>query len=94
MNWSCPSPVWLKQIENGQLCAVRSFTNGHIAYRDFYKVFIPAQNSMSDRKVVHMVVVKGQKTFTSFNYRSGMVNSNTVNSKFHSIRSFCELFHV
>ena len=25
-------------------------------------------------------------------YRSGMVNSNTVNSKFHLIRSFCEIF--
>ena len=33
-------------------------------------------------------------------YRSGMVNSNTVNSKFHLIRSYCEYlarilsFHV
>ena len=26
------------------------------------------------------------------NYRSGTVNSNTVNSKFHLIRSFCEIF--
>ena len=25
-------------------------------------------------------------------YRSGMVNSNTVNSKFHLIRSNCEIF--
>ena len=25
-------------------------------------------------------------------YRSGMVNSNTVNSKFHLIRSICEIF--
>ena len=25
-------------------------------------------------------------------YRSGTVNSNTVNSKFHLIRSFCEIF--
>ena len=25
-------------------------------------------------------------------YRSGTVNSNTVNSKFHLIRSFCEMF--
>ena len=32
---------------------------------------------------------------TSWNlshYRSGTVNSNTVNSKFHLIRSFCEIF--
>ena len=25
-------------------------------------------------------------------YRSGMVNSNTVNSKFHLVRSYCEIF--
>ena len=25
-------------------------------------------------------------------YRSGMLNSNTVNSKFHLIQSFCEIF--
>ena len=25
-------------------------------------------------------------------YRSGTVNSNMVNSKFHLIRSFCEIF--
>ena len=28
----------------------------------------------------------------SFYYRSGTVNSNTVNSKFHLIRSYCEIF--
>ena len=28
------------------------------------------------------------------NYRSGMFNSNTVNSKFHLIRSFCEIFEI
>ena len=28
----------------------------------------------------------------SANYRSGTVNSNTVNSKFHLIRSFFEIF--
>ena len=27
-----------------------------------------------------------------FCYRLGMVNSNMVNSKFHLIRSFCEIF--
>ena len=27
-----------------------------------------------------------------FHYRSGTVNSNTVNSKFHLIRSYCEKF--
>ena len=27
-----------------------------------------------------------------FRYRSGTVNSNTVNSKFHLIRSYCEIF--
>ena len=29
---------------------------------------------------------------TEIDYRSGTVNSNTVNSKFHLIRSFCEIF--
>ena len=39
-------------------------------------------------------------TFNWNNYRSGTVNSNTVNSKFHFIRSFFEIlarflsFHV
>ena len=28
----------------------------------------------------------------STNYRQGTVNSNTVNSKFHLIRSYCEIF--
>ena len=28
----------------------------------------------------------------TYKYRSGTVNSNTVNSKFHLIRSFCEIF--
>ena len=28
----------------------------------------------------------------TLNYRSGTVNSNTVNSKFHLIRSYCEIF--
>ena len=27
-----------------------------------------------------------------YNYRSGTVNPNTVNSKFHLIRSYCEIF--
>ena len=30
--------------------------------------------------------------FTEHRYRSGTVNSNTVNSKFHLIRSYCEIF--
>ena len=40
------------------------------------------------------------KLKTTTKYRSGTVNSNTVNSKFHLIRSFCEYlarflsFHV
>ena len=29
---------------------------------------------------------------SGFKYRSGTVNSNTVNSKFHLIRSFFEIF--
>ena len=28
----------------------------------------------------------------SFQYRSGTVNSNTVNSKFHLMRCYCEIF--
>ena len=31
-------------------------------------------------------------SMTSVLYRSGTVNSNTVNSKFHLIRSYCEIF--
>ena len=31
-------------------------------------------------------------TKCKINYRSGTVNSNTVNSKFHLIRSYCEIF--
>ena len=31
-------------------------------------------------------------TSYSSKYRSGTVNSNTVNSKFHLIRSYCEIF--
>ena len=27
-------------------------------------------------------------------YRSGMVNSNTVNSKFHLIQSYCQIFFL
>ena len=34
----------------------------------------------------------GCKEYTCFCYRSGTVNSNTVNSKFHLIRSFFEIF--
>ena len=30
--------------------------------------------------------------FNSMYYRSGTVNSNTVNSKFHLIRNYCEIF--
>ena len=33
-----------------------------------------------------------QASFAFSEYRSGMVNSNTVNSKFHLIRSFFEIF--
>ena len=31
-------------------------------------------------------------SITQYLYTSGTVNSNTVNSKFHLIRSFCEIF--
>ena len=31
-------------------------------------------------------------SFGEFWYRSGTVNSNTINSKFHLIRSYCEIF--
>ena len=43
---------------------------------------------------------KGRRIYTYDTYRSGTVNSNTVNSKFHLIRSCCEYlarflsFHV
>ena len=32
------------------------------------------------------------KQLQTFNYKSGTVNSNTVNSKFHLIRSYYEIF--
>ena len=32
------------------------------------------------------------RNFVCGRYRSGTVNSNTVNSKFHLIRSYCEIF--
>ena len=39
------------------------------------------------------LILKGMaETKTSWQYRSGTVNSNTVNSKFHLIRSYCEIF--
>ena len=51
------------------------------------------------RSLIHIYVscderqcmkVKAHKT--TVHYRSGTVNSNTVNSKFHLIRSYCEIF--
>ena len=33
-----------------------------------------------------------EKIHVVVNYRSGTVNSNMVNSKFHLIRSYCEIF--
>ena len=35
---------------------------------------------------------QSEESYTKTKYRSGMVNSNTVNSKFHLNRSFCEMF--
>ena len=35
---------------------------------------------------------ENEEDFQNGWYRSGTVNSNTVNSKFHLIRSFCEIF--
>ena len=46
------------------------------------------RHSMSDNKYIILDVVVKKK----FQYRSGTVNSNTVNSKFHLIRSYCEMF--
>ena len=45
-------------------------------------------------------ILNVEKSSNEFDYRSGTVNSNTVNSKFHLIRSYCEYlarilsFHV
>ena len=36
--------------------------------------------------------VANKSVTTGYKYRSGTVNSNTVNSKFHLIRSYCEIF--
>ena len=38
------------------------------------------------------VTTENKKTSKTLIYRSGTVNSNTVNSKFHLIRSFFEIF--
>ena len=47
-------------------------------------------------KYVHFglkgTVAQLKKSFVALRYRSGTVNSNTVNSKFHLIRSFFEIF--
>ena len=37
-------------------------------------------------------IVQKMENFSDSKYRSGMVNSNTVNSKFRLIRSYCEIF--
>ena len=36
--------------------------------------------------------LKFKRRVSFYQYRSGTVNSNTVNSKFHLIRSFFEIF--
>ena len=41
------------------------------------RIFMQLNNKLSD---------------ITMQYRSGTVNSNTVNSKFHLIRSYCEIF--
>ena len=45
---------------------------------------------ISQPKPISLLLKKMPQPTT--NYRSGTVNSNTVNSKFHLIRSYCEIF--
>ena len=58
------------------------------------------EQSITTVKERQNTVNKYLDTFTVSSYRSGTVNSNTVNSKFHLIRSFFETlarilsFHV
>ena len=50
------------------------------------KAFSSFQSCLTDSSWSHLILLIQLK------YRSGTVNSNTVNSKFHLIRSYCEIF--
>ena len=54
----------------------------------FFMTRISVRSGGSDRSKGELPV----PDFVSIDYRSGTVNSNTVNSKFHLIRSFCQIF--
>ena len=79
----------------------------HFQLRDFKILFCSFQKTLDSNGLLRPSLVKGnfscshvskERTLTC--YRSGTVNSNTVNSKFHLIRSYCEYlarilsFHV
>ena len=56
------------------------------------------KNEFTQVEFARLFIVLNFWDFTIFtnlkfsSYRLGMVNSNTVNSKFHLIRSYCEIF--
>ena len=55
--------------------------------------FVKEKNErLAERLELLEALVKKMSTTESTQYRSGTVNSNTVNSKFHLIQSFCEIF--
>ena len=55
---------------------------------------------LEDYNIVHFTIRKDSSKIQKHVYRSGTVNSNTVNSKFHLIQSYCDYlarilsFHV
>ena len=67
---------------------------------DFWKVCrVPIRSTTlvhyplsSENYFLTTVFAKNYHFVLSLCYRSRTVNSNTVNSKFHFIRSFCEIF--
>ena len=54
----------------------------------------PSERSMHDYSSakIELMALKWSVCKKFKDYRSGTVNSNTVNSKFHLIRSYCEIF--
>ena len=63
--------------------------------QDLFNIKVGVNNNL--RKSQHELLARITNKFNDSSlvlssYRSGTVNSNTVNSKFHLIRSFCEIF--
>ena len=58
----------------------------------FYLKFSVAQIENFNRKIGEIIEALNHREGCAYFYRSGTVNSNMVNSKFHLIRSFFEIF--